>query len=265
MKTLKFFIFQIVTLGIILSSCKNDSEVIPENNSANVMHERTLTIQDADRKESVALRFRSSSKELLDDMPIESFDFTLVKVSSPAANNSVGQVSSSGSHEENYSLGSAHQKRDGDVGIQRPTKLSDSEPVKRPQNIVWVDLVSNKKNQSFSVEVKNKTSNNGRITSLLPVGTEVFFHGSGSWHRIHIDNLSSYPLHVGFYYNSCVGNICETSGGVNGVFTKYSGYSYTLYQNGWAWYSNCNKGVGAMITIAPNNSWHYRWTWWTNC
>ncbi len=138
----------------------------------------------------------------------------------------------------------------------------------KPAPVVWVDLISETKEKALLIEIKSKApvnTNNARGQTLYPNGTQVFFHGSTSWHRIHIDNLSGNALQVGFYYNSCDGNICQTNGDLKGTFTRYSGYGFTLYYSGWAWYRNCNRAVGALITIAPNTYYHYRWTAWYGC
>ena len=262
MKTSKFSFLILCLLWLFSTACtkKEANEITPiSKNSPDLqelvnMHQRSIVITDTDGQ-NATLRFSSTSKELLDKMPLNDFTFKVVETPASVLNQ-VDEMASSTSDLGQMNLSSKLARKNAADQFVKPTP------------VIWVDLVSNTKKQALSIEVESKAptnQSNARTQTLYPNGTQVFFRGSTSWHRIQIDNLSANALNVSFYYNSCDGNICQTNGDLKGTFTKYSGYSYTLYYGGWAWYRNCNRAVGALITIAPNTYYHYRWTAWYGC
>jgi hypothetical protein len=255
MRAINISVLALLLSAIFLPACtKEDPDaVVPSNGDSPKMHERTLAIRDLTGKQQATLRFRSTSRELLDQMPLEAFSFTIV--APPATVDNQPGLSSSSPAEGSANLSQTYGNR----------KESPPGEVDPAAKAVWVDFVSNTKAEVLSIEVKQKTSPQGRTQSLWLPGTQVFFHGSQSWRRIRIDNLSYTPLDVSFWYDSCNNGICTWRSDGSGTFSKYSGYSFKLYYGGWAWYYNCNKGVMARVIIAPNTYYHYRWTAWTRC
>ena len=250
---LRLSLWALFFTGLFLCSCKKEAKVAPRNETITNLYARTLKVYDADGANSATLRFQSLSNELLESIALDMFDFTLVKTPTPASDNL-----------DNLSTSSLDTLNFSEKNTNRETSSVDE--LKQSDSVIYVDLVSDANTQSISIEVKNKSNNIANSTrTLYPSGVQVFFHGSTDWHRIQIDNLSFNALNVSFYYNSCEGNLCSTNGDLKGTFTQYSGYYYTLYNNGWAWYSKCSRAVGALITVAPNTYYRYRWTAWRNC
>lgn len=258
MKALKFSMYALFLTGVFLTSCKKETKVAKPDESTNKLYARTLKIYDADHINSATLRFQSSSNDLLAAMPLEDVDFTLVVTPEPSANNAADLTASS-----SFGTVSLSERNTN----QTPSSVDE---LQKSDKVIFVDLVSAPTSKSLSIEVKSKapandsrTSRTSSVNTFYPPGVKMFFYGAAHWRKVHIDNLSSSKINVSFYYNSCEGNICQTNGDLKGTFTKYSGYSYNLYLNGWAWYSNCSKGVGALVAADPG--YWFRWTAWSNC
>jgi hypothetical protein len=262
MKTSKFSFLTFCLLWIFASACtrEDNKEVKPTDKKASElpepldMYHRALTVKDTDGQEAT-LKFSSTNKELLDKMPLHDFTFKVVPTPAHALNMA---------EEEDFGPSLLEQ-----MDLSPKLALKEEAASRQKANpVIWIDLISNTKKKALSIEVESKALVNrqaARSQTLYPDGTQVFFRGSTSWHRIQIDNLTYNALQVAFYYNSCDGNICQTNGDLKGTFTRYSGYNFTLYYNGWAWYRNCNRAVGALITISPNTYYHFRWTAWYGC
>ncbi|MDQ3290114.1 MAG: hypothetical protein M3Q05_02370 [Bacteroidota bacterium] len=269
MKTSKISFYTLCLLWLFFTACsKEDSKDIapinkksPDLQQPANMHQRSISILDNDGKQNATLRFSSTSKELLENMPLNDFTFKIVETPATVLNKVEG-IDPSGASTSEFGKMNFSNKL---------ARKGGSTLTPDPKSVIWVDLISKDKFQTkkeaLSIEIESKKpeiQSNARTQWLVPEGTQLFFHGEYDWYRIQIDNLSDNALDVSFWYDSCDGEICSTNG-MTGTFSNYSGYSWTLYSGGWAWYKNCNKAVGALITVAPYTYYHYRWTAWYNC
>lgn len=244
---LKFFIL------ILLSACSSEEVVPIESTQAPEVYEESIPVFSPNGKKAATLKFTSTSLEDLEG--IADFEFVAVGV------DSYQDVPSEG--DENIGFSATHQNVEPSSSDKTPTNSFTSG--------ISVDLIPEKAVEAITIEVKSKFQKNTssyQSARLIPAGTKEFFFGEKHWRRIQIENLSTYPLDVSFWYyiNPCSGGYCTIiPGDPRGPFTGYTGFNYTLYRNGWAYYYNCGKGVGALVTIKNNNPWHFRWTWWSNC
>jgi hypothetical protein len=263
MKRFRISLFALAFTGLFVTSCQKDdvkttpaaqTTVAPENTQNKPitadkdaqLFERSLKVFDAGKTIGATLRFKSANKELLAKMPVEQFEFKLTKAEAPGISQKKPASSSLGL--ANFSDQNANRQ------------LQGKDELKNAKDVVYVDLVTDTKAEAMTVEIKSKALNGRQdkvdltAAALFPYGTRLFFQGSYWWHFLQINNLASTPLQVYFYYNSCIFGTCWS----------YSGYSYTLYKNGWAWYRNCTRGVAAYIYVDYYSYW-YKWTWRTFC
>ncbi|MEI6946532.1 hypothetical protein V9K67_04970 [Paraflavisolibacter sp. H34] len=263
MKAIPTSLLACLLLCLAVVSCKKNPDATspssPAGNDQQELFARTLRVFDAGKSTTATLRFRSANKELLASMALDKFDFVLVN------EGATPMVAPAPVNEQTTAMGGLALSAKGVNAVK-----NNRDELQASDSVVYVDLQSAVQTPSLSVEVRSKALRNPAAPipveeTLYPNGTRLFFHGGTNWHRVQINNLSYYPLFVSFYYNSCDGQICSTNGDLKGTFTRYSGYGYTLYYNGWAYYYNCNRAVGALITISPNNGYWYRWTWWSAC
>ncbi|MEO6001073.1 MAG: hypothetical protein ABIN89_29760 [Chitinophagaceae bacterium] len=258
MQVLKFSLLALSLSTLFLASCKKEAKVAPPEGNTTKLFARTLKVYNADGTNSATLRFQSLSEELLSSIALDKFDFTLVKTPAQSTGD-LNNLSTTSQGTLNFSEKNTNREP-GNGDVLQPS-----------DKVIYINMVADAKTTSISIEVKSKKIDDARgnrdnsIQTLYPAGVQVFFHGATSWHKVQIDNLSYNALNVSFYYNSCDGNVCSTNGDLKGTFTQYSGYNYTLYNNGWAWYSKCSRAVGTLITIAPNTYYWYRWSAWYNC
>jgi hypothetical protein len=152
---------------------------------------------------------------------LEDLEFTLVKTPEAAteardlvASTIPGDEGSSGFSDKNASL--------------LPNSTNEKQVL--PEDAIQVDLPFEPKIGSISIDVKSKDLSKEQVAAAAYYK---FYYTSG-YHRIKVTNFHIRPIIVDFYSYA------------NGW--KYSGYSYKLYQNTYAWYSNCSRTVGAGVT-----------------
>jgi hypothetical protein len=252
MKNLKILTFGILLIGMSLTSCKKDADqqfqnagnqqLQPDAQAQNKekLFERSITVYNADKTNSTTLRFRAASKELLDKMPLDNTEFTLVKApeSAPEAK---GVDAPAISDDKGYSAFS---------GKDASQIQNTNEKQVLPKDGIMIDLPSLPKTKAFSIEVKSKTLNNSATAQAASYSYYTFWYKSG-YSKIQVTNLAyNNPIGVYFYYWYY-------------PYWYYSGYHFTLYQNGWATYWYCNRTVGTYVYYNPG--WWYRITFYPTC
>jgi len=230
MKNLKILAFGILLAGMNLTSCKKDVDQQLQNGANQQLQqdaqiqnkgklfEKSLTVYNADKTNSTTLRFRADSKEKLDKMQLENLEFTLVKTSE-SATNATDVTASNIAGDEGYSASSR-------TGAAQNTNARQGSP----EDAIQVDLPFEPKTESVSIQVKSKDLNKQQAS---PSTLSYKFYFISGDHRIKVTNYSYKPIYVYFY---------KYNGG-----WIYSGYSYELFQNTYAYYSNCNRTVGAEV------------------
>ena len=168
MKSLQLSLLALTFTGLFMASCKKETKVVPPNQNTTGLNARTLKVYDANGTNSATLRFQSSSKELLDHIALDQFDFTLVQTPTPG--NSV-----------NLSTTSLGNLDFSEKNVNR--EPADVNALQQSDQVVYVDIIPDSRNQPVSIEVKSKVADNssdivGNATQTLwPAGVQVFFHG----------------------------------------------------------------------------------------
>jgi hypothetical protein len=254
MNALKISVFTLLLSGMYLTSCqKNQDQVAdtpansskaPDQNSIKIkepekLFERSVKVFDAAKTKSATLRLRASSQQTLDRMNLQDMEFTLVNT--PA--NLQQQASPGTSLKQGAALASKQ-------GATRNVK--SAEDLKIPDNAIVMDFPDAAANAPVSIEVSSKAKAD-KVTA--DPGAQslsyayLYLYGS-NWHRVQVTNLGYNPIYSSFYYHYWGSKY-------------YSGYAYTLRQNGWSYYYNCSYAVGVNLTFY--GAYRYRYTWWANC
>jgi hypothetical protein len=250
MKNSKILLFGILLVGMHLTSCKKDADqppiqngtnqqIQPDNQAQNKVNlfEKSITVYSADKTNSTTLRFRAASKDLLDKMPLDNIEFTLVK-NPESPKNAAGVDAPAISDNAGYS---------GYSGNDASLLQGTNEKQVLPKDGIEIDLPNLTQTESVSLQVKSKNFNKGPSTAA----TYYYNFYYRSWgHKIQVNNYYSTPLSVYFdywYY----------------PYWYYSGYHYTLYNGGWAWYRNCSNIVGA--EVYHQSSYSYVVYYWSSC
>lgn len=236
----KFFLMMSVPF-LMLVSCDKEDET-PSSSQQPKVHQREVPVEDDNGNVNAKIIFESYSKEALDKLDLEHFSFREVEPE-------------------------ALPDDQTDHGASPEAEMNDSAPQKQgeelPEDAVWVTMESDK--ETIAVETKYIGGGNEKTATQWPENTYVALHGGNNWRRVQITNMHSNPLNTSFRWSpGCSGSVCQTIAGY-GRFTRYSGYSYKLYNGQWAYYYNCNYAVAAHITLDKRYGWHYRWQWWSNC
>lgn len=241
MQIIKNLAFLIVAIAAItFTSCEKE-ETVPAEIAKEELFERTISLEDETGLNAANITFKAANQQLLDE--IQANEFKLIAVyeePAPAPNDS-----------QEPSFANKLTEKVQEVKMDKVISI-EVETIRQAENA-----------KGLALEWKKEDPKTPQAKSLYPTGYHVAFHTSSWARRIQLNNYSYNPLNVSFYYDSCNGNYC-TSSGIMGRISKYSGYSYRLYRNGWAWYYHCSKQVGAYVS-AGYNSYHYRWTWWSVC
>jgi predicted DNA binding CopG/RHH family protein len=228
MKNLKILTFGILLVG--MASCKKDVDQQLQNGANQQLQqdalaqnkgklfEKSITIYNADKTNSTTLRFRAASKEQLDKMPLANLEFTLVKTPE-SSTNATDVTASNIAGDEGYSASSRKDAAQNTNARQGA-----------PEDAIQVDLPFESKTESVSIQVKSKDLNKQQAS---PSTLSYKFYYISGYHRIKVTNYSYKPIYVYFY---------KYNGG-----WIYSGYSYELFQNTYAYYSNCTRTVGAEV------------------
>src|SRR4051794_15519351 len=124
MKKCHFIVLLFISF-LIFSCSKKDAEMSPQNETpvpsqqkavkqdlsqlTNKLFDRAIKVYDAGNISSATVHFRSSSKELLASMPLENFEFTLVKTPTPSSNIANEVATSFNDGKANFSRGSTQQ------------------------------------------------------------------------------------------------------------------------------------------------------------
>jgi hypothetical protein len=249
MKNLKILTFAILLIGMSLTSCKKDADQQFQNagNQQNQqdarainkekLFERSITVYNADKTNGTTLRFRAASKDLLDKMPLDNMEFTLVK-NPKSPTNATSVDAPTISDNAGYSAFS---------GKDASQLQSTNDKQILPKDGIQIDLPNLAKTESISLQVKSKNFNKGPSEAA----TYYYKFYFRDWaHKIQVNNYYSTSLIVYFDY---------------WYSTKwyYSGYGYTLYNGGWAWYRNCSRIVGAEVYY----QYYHNFTvyYWSNC
>ena len=219
MKNLKILLFGTLLVGMHLTSCKKEvnqqlQQGTPSENKANVF-EKSLTVYSADKTNSTTLRFRAASKEQLDKM--RNVEFTLVTQPELPAEAELTAPAIKG--EEGFS---SYAKG----ATLLPTSITTKPAL--PPNAIQVDLPQMPKVADMALNVASVDEAVGG-----PADITVFYYRS-NYHRIRVTNFHPRSIIVDFYNY------------FNGW--HYSGFSYQLFQNTYAWYQHCTRTVGADVT-----------------
>lgn len=232
----KVVLLAAVAISMVLASCEQEVPTLEKDK----VFKRTITLTDESGENQAHITFKAHSEQLLDGLnPAE---FKLVPIYETSEDNSVKT--------DEPSLA------DSTATIETEVKAEDIlaievETVRQAANTVALAL--DWKREKKDVERRD----------LYPPGLHIAFYTTGAARRYQINNYTYNPLKVSFYYDSCNNGYC-TSAGILGSISKYSGYSYTLYNDGWAWYYNCDRQVGVLVD-GGFIYYNYRWTWWSNC
>ncbi|MEI6950880.1 hypothetical protein V9K67_27115, partial [Paraflavisolibacter sp. H34] len=185
------------------------------------LFERTLKVFDASKTKSTTLRLRASSQKTLDGLNLDDMQFTLVQTPSNLLQQSAAPTSSK---EKGGTLFSQ-------LGATKDSKKA--EDLKIPDNAIMMDFPNEATNAPVSIEVSSKAKAN--LSSADPaaqaLATSYLYLSGTNWHRVQVTNLGTNAIYSAFYYHYF-------------GYKYYSGYAYTLYQNGWSYYYNCNYSVG---------------------
>ncbi len=242
----KIFLF-LLSSTIIFGACTK-KEVAPiQEQPSDEVYVISVPVKDDIGNTKTTLHFNSNSKEALDALDLNQIHFKAIEegVNRPHDNS----LESSCDNKASHVISNDHVRQ-------------EAEPINGPA--VWVTMDDDISNVSIEVSY-DAMLNNKRVSSLYPPNMYVRLVSGSKWRRVQVENLSENPLNVSFYYApGCSGNVCTTIAGL-GPYTKYSGYTYTLYKGGWAYYYNCSKDVAAKVSVDQTKSWSYKWTWWTVC
>jgi len=199
-----------------LTSCKKDvdqqfQQSTPSENNAKVF-EKSLTVYSADKTNSTTLRFRAASKEQLDKM--RNVEFTLVTQPELPAETELTAPAIKGEEGiSSYAKGAT----------LLPTSITTKPAL--PENAVQIEAPYLPKISSMALNVVSKDES---VVNDL----SAFFYVSG-YHRIKVTNNHFRSIGVDFYNY------------FNGW--HYSGFSFELFQNQFAWYQHCTRTVGAQV------------------
>jgi len=217
MKNLKILTFGIVLVGMHLTSCKKEvdqqlQQGTPSENKAKVF-EKSLTIYSQDKTLSTTLRLQAP-RELLDKVDLSKINFTLAKDQELTLPEKVAPTLATD---------------EGLSGFTTEASLLPS-TVKPalPPNAIQVDLPQMPKVADMALHVVSVDEAVGG-----PADITVFYYRS-NYHRIRVTNYHPRSIIVDFYNY------------FNGW--HYSGFSYQLFQNTYAWYQHCTRTVGADVT-----------------
>jgi len=243
MKNSKIIIFSILLVGIYLTSCKKDADQqlqqgTPAGNKEKLF-EKSLIIYNADKTNSTTLRFRAASKELLDKMPLENTEFTLVETPD-SATEATGVAAATIPSDEGSS---GYSNKDASM-LQ-----STNEKQVFPEDAIQVDLPFAPKTKPISIQVKSKSLNSEQaVAAPCNLGRLIIYH-PGRFHHIKVTNLNICPILVYFYHKDLLGNWI------------FSGFSYNLSKSWSAWYFNPTWVVGANV-YSCTTSYNYNVIWW---
>ncbi|MEI6948768.1 hypothetical protein V9K67_16375 [Paraflavisolibacter sp. H34] len=260
MKALKASVFALLLSGMYLTSCQKDHDqqmdtpVAANSTKANnpgsdpaaikikepeKLFERTLKVFDASKTKSTTLRLRASSQKTLDGLNLNDMQFTLVATPSNLLQQSAAPTSSK---EKGGTLFSQ-------LGATRDSKKAQDLTI--PENAIAMDF-PDAKNEPVSIEVSSKAKANLSSTdpAAQALATSYLYLSGTNWRRVQVTNLGYNAIYTAFYYHYW-------------GYKYYSGYAYTLYNNGWSYYYNCNYSVGVNLTFY--GAYRYRYTWWSNC
>lgn len=256
MKALKISAFALLVSGMFLTSCQKDRDEVmdtpPAANSSKAadpsslkikepekLFERTLKVFDAGKTKSTTLRLRASSKQTLDRLNLDNMEFTLV-------NTPASVLQQKGNPGTALKQGATLASKQG---ATRDAKTPDE--LKIPDNAIVMDFPFEAKNTPVSIEVSSKPGKAAQLsTDAQAMATSYLYLSGSNWHRIQVTNLGYNAIYAAFYYHYW-------------GYKYYSGYAYTLYQNGWSYYYNCSYSVGVNLTFY--GAYRYRYTWWSTC
>jgi hypothetical protein len=218
MKNLKIFTFGILVVGMHLTSCKKDvdqqlQQSTPAENKENVF-EKSVTVYNADKTNNTTLRFRAVSKEQLDKM--SNVEFTLIK--NPEVDpKAIELIAPTIAGDEGFS---GYLDKGASLLPQGMNKAL-------PKDAIQIELPNLPSVGSSALEMTSKDES-------VTAASTTFYFVSG-YHRIQVTNRHTRPIIVDFY---------SFAGGL----WRYSGFSYKLFQNTFAWYQHCTRTVGADVT-----------------
>jgi hypothetical protein len=232
----KMMLFVAAAVSIVFASCEQEVPTPVETK----VFKRTITLKDESGENEAQLTFKAHSQKLLDGIKPDELKLVAIYENPESTN-----IDSS------------------EPSLADPTATGESEI--KAENILAIEVETIRQDaKAVALALDWKREKNGvESRDLYPPGLHIAFYTTGAARRYQVNNYTYNPLKVSFYYENCGDGYC-TSAGILGVISKYSGHSYTLYNDGWAYYYNCGKQVGVLVD-GGYIYYNYRWTWWSNC
>lgn len=253
LKVLKFLSVAFLAL-IMLSSCQEEeslSTLEEVENQFKIEEEENLVIRkfkisDEKQLNTAEISILAQTEEALEGISAKNFKLEAIY------------------DEEGFVKSKEGLNVNADEAEPLEIKIDPKEPIENLVRIEVKPIQMHEKALGLSLQLQKEDLSNGRTASLYPPGYRTFLITGPSANRVQINNFTYNPLGVSFWLNSCRNGICTYAHDGRGVFTDYSGYSFTLYKNGWAWYYNCNRQTAAFVD-AGTDYYHFRWQWWSRC